>query len=764
MKNQSIKLKRIRDYAIVLAIFMGNIGYSYAQASTICPDDIVVAVDEGQCTGRASWTVLPPADNPGAAVMCTHESGNALPIGTTTVSCTSLNAAGEALTCTFDVSVVECVASEIIEKEITLIVDSDLPVGVDDTENFEGVTYLFTDPGTPVDATISNISIQLFFRVQYASCESDIELRLSDPAGNLVYQGMPFTTCIGSGGVPFPGQLYIMTVPIASAVTTGNIANWVAEFRDANDQNPGEVEYTVRFGKLVYEAKYETNGTGENCGNPLVVNCPESINQAANVNCGAVVNIPEPIFGVDFTDCFNTTAVNDYTGGPDASGFYPIGTTVVTWTFTDIQGNKTSCEQNITITGGTSGTNFGCPENLTATTNIGECTAIVTWNEPAFADCGGGSITGSTHESGDEFPIGTTTITYTAMDGNGDELTCSFEVIVEECESPPPLTTSLSTPDDEDFDIGENDTENFADNTTLIFADPGTPADAVLTNITLQFYFRIFGNSCESDIEIRLTDPVGGVTTFNNVYTTCDGEGPLYFIELTVPSGMTTGMPANWTAEFRDTNDQNAGEAEYSVRWGNLSYDTLVDGGGCADPIILNCPEDITLAPDPGDCTAFVTIPEPQFGVDFTDCTNATITNSYTATSNASGTYPVGETTIIWTATDAQGNIATCAQTITVPGIENLIITCPANVTVETEPGMCGAIATWDEPLLSNGCSGGGSGSADMNVSHNSGDEFPIGTTMVTYTTVDMQGNEITCSFEVIVAECASPRYFYWRK
>ncbi len=757
MKNQSIKLKRMYHYVIFIAIFMGNIGYTYAQASTICPDDIVVSVDEGECSGRATWTVLPPADNPGAAVMCTHESGNALPIGTTTVSCTSLNAAGEEVSCSFDVTIVECLEGEIVEKELTLIVDSDLPVGVDDTEDFEGVTYLFTDPGTPVDATISNISIQLFFRVQYASCESDIEVRLSDPAGNVVYQGTPFTTCIGSGGIPFPGQLYIMTIPIPNASTTGNIANWVAEFRDTNDQNPGEVEYTVRFGKLTYEVKYVIGGTGQNCANPLVTNCPNPVSQAANVNCGAVVNIPQPIFGVDFTDCFNATAINDYTGGPDASGFYPIGTTVVTWTFTDIQGNKTTCEQTVTITGGAGDGNLECPENVMASTNIGECTATATWDEPVFGDCTGGSITGRTHESGDEFPIGTTTVTYTAMDVEGNELTCSFEVTVEECDSPPPITTSLSTPDDNDFFIGENDTENFADNTTLIFTDPGTSADAVLTNISLQFYFRIFGNSCESDIEIRLTDPTGNVNTFSNIYTTCDGEGPLYFTELTVPSGMTTGTIANWIAEFRDTNDQNPGESEYSVRFGSLSYDTVVGGGGCADPIILNCPADITVPPDEGDCTAFVTIPEPQFGIDFTDCTNATITNSFNATSDASGTYPAGTTTIVWTARDTQGNIATCTQNITVIGVENLIITCPENVVVQTEPGMCSAVATWIEPLLSNGCSGSSSGAGAMNVSHNSGDEFPIGTTTVTYTTMDVQGNEITCSFEVIVEECDSP-------
>ncbi|WP_075341543.1 matrixin family metalloprotease [Tenacibaculum agarivorans] len=40
---------------------------------------------------------------------------------------------------------------------------------------------------------------------------------------------------------------------------------------------------------------------------------------------------------------------NDYDGRLDISGFYPIGTTVVTWTVTDQGGNIATCTQNITV-------------------------------------------------------------------------------------------------------------------------------------------------------------------------------------------------------------------------------------------------------------------------------------------------------------------------------------------------------------------------------------------------------------------------------
>ena len=40
---------------------------------------------------------------------------------------------------------------------------------------------------------------------------------------------------------------------------------------------------------------------------------------------------------------------NDFTGTADASGTYPVGTTVVTWTATDVHGNTSTCTQNVTV-------------------------------------------------------------------------------------------------------------------------------------------------------------------------------------------------------------------------------------------------------------------------------------------------------------------------------------------------------------------------------------------------------------------------------
>jgi hypothetical protein len=66
------------------------------------------------------------------------------------------------------------------------------------------------------------------------------------------------------------------------------------------------------------------------------------------------------------------------------------------------------------------------------------------------------------------------------------------------------------------------------------------------------------------------------------------------------------------------------------------------------------------------------------------NCTVASVTNNHPST-----TYTLGTTTVIWTVTDGSGNTATCSQTVTVVDNVNPTITCPANITVNVDAGLC---------------------------------------------------------------------------
>ena len=105
------------------------------------------------------------------------------------------------------------------------------------------------------------------------------------------------------------------------------------------------------------------------------------------------------------------------------------GTTTADWTYTYTI-NRTNTPPTIS----------GCPSNITKYSNSGNplsCSQIVTWTAPtAVNNCGGATNVSSTHNPGNVFPLGTTTVTYTFTDCVGNSSTCLFTVTVVDNTAP----------------------------------------------------------------------------------------------------------------------------------------------------------------------------------------------------------------------------------------------------------------------------------------------------------------------------------------
>lgn len=70
-----------------------------------CPNDISVSTDPGECTAEVHYTVTASDDNPGVTLTCSPASGSTFAKGTTLVSCTATDAAGNTASCKFNVQV-----------------------------------------------------------------------------------------------------------------------------------------------------------------------------------------------------------------------------------------------------------------------------------------------------------------------------------------------------------------------------------------------------------------------------------------------------------------------------------------------------------------------------------------------------------------------------------------------------------------------------------------------------------------------------------
>ncbi len=72
-----------------------------------------------------------------------------------------------------------------------------------------------------------------------------------------------------------------------------------------------------------------------------------------------------------------------------------------------------------------------CPNSQSYTVPIGTSVQTVTWTEPTAQDNTGVLPTLiSTHQPGDEFPIGDTDVIYTATDQAGNSATCTFTITI----------------------------------------------------------------------------------------------------------------------------------------------------------------------------------------------------------------------------------------------------------------------------------------------------------------------------------------------
>ena len=146
--------------------------------------------------------------------------------------------------------------------------------------------------------------------------------------------------------------------------------------------------------------------------------------------------------------------------------------------------------------------------------------------------------------------------------------------------------------------------------------------------------------------------------------------------------------------KFNGTNNESG---TYPLGLTTVNY-IVTDGSGntanCSFTVTINdtqnptitCPANITQAANLGVCTSGVVVAVP---VTADNCSVASVVNNFNNTNNASGTYPLGLTTVNYVVTDGSGNTANCSFTVTINDTQNPTITCPSNVTQVSDPGVC---------------------------------------------------------------------------
>ncbi|MFH2056065.1 MAG: HYR domain-containing protein, partial [bacterium] len=139
------------------------------------------------------------------------------------------------------------------------------------------------------------------------------------------------------------------------------------------------------------------------------------------------------------------------------------------------------------------------------------------------------------------------------------------------------------------------------------------------------------------------------------------------------------------------------------------------------DPPTAIC-QNVTVSAD-ANCEAAVAAAAVDNGSFDTDGTIANMSL------NPAGPYPLGATPVTLTVTDDLGATDECQATITVEDNTNPELTCPGNITVSTDAGLCEAVVNFAASATDN-CDE----SVTIAYSQNPGTAFPKGTTTVNVT------------------------------
>ena len=439
----------------------------------------------------------------------------------------------------------------------------------------------------------------------------------------------------------------------------------------------------------------------------------------------------------------------------DAPATFPVGTTTVTWTITDANGNMETCEQDVIVTDDEFPVITTCPATVNVNADNGSCFATnVNLGTPVATDnC---SVSTLTNNAPGAFSVGTTVVTWTVTDVNGNSVTCLQNVIVTDNQLPVIVCPANITEHNNPTICGSNTislgTPFTSDNCNVNTVSNDAPAFFPIGTTTVTWTVTdVNGNSAQCTQNVTIIDNELPVVTLcpADINTTTDPNDCFINsanVNLVAPTVTDNCGIATITSDAPASFNVGTTTVTWTVTDVNGNMETCEQDVIVTDdelPIITTCPATVNVNADNGSC--FATNVNLGTPVATDNCTVSTLTN------NAPGAFSVGTTFVTWTVTDVNGNSVTCLQNVIVTDNQNPVIICNAAITQSNDNGACGSSTVLlVTPSTFDNCS------VDL-ITNDAPTFFPIGTTTVTWTVTDVNGNSAQCTQDIIINDDENP-------
>jgi len=447
------------------------------------------------------------------------------------------------------------------------------------------------------------------------------------------------------------------------------------------------------------------------------------------------------IVNLDSPTASDVQDVTIYIIAPDV---FPVGETTVTWTAVDESGNSASATQTVTIVD-TTKPGLSIPQDQTVEASSLEGTLVEIDQAEAHDITGISSIV---HDAPDVFPLGSTLIAWIATDNHGNITTAYQTVTVVDTTTP-----TIIYPQDilaEAIDP----TMNYIGLGELDAAD-SVGIESVTNDKPITFSFG------STTITWTVTDTSGNISQATQVVTLVDTTDP----EIIAPSdivaeatdlsgtmielGEATAHDVMGIASVTEHPPRFFVLGETTVTW--TATDTSGNSASATQTVtivdttspIITAPDSITVEATSADSN-IVALGSPV---------SSDLVDIPSISNNAPDVFPVGETTVTWTAVDTSGNSASSTQTITIIDTTSPELTMPEDVMISAcsleKQGEIGEAQAHDL-----------AGSA-LTITNDAPDTFLLGDTVETWNVSDEVGNSSSSQQVISVQPCGKPLSYY---
>jgi hypothetical protein len=407
---------------------------------------------------------------------------------------------------------------------------------------------------------------------------------------------------------------------------------------------------------------------------------------------------------------------------------FPINTsTLVTWTFTDANGNTTTQQQNVTINDNVA----PVPSFPNLNTVTSPCNPVTSLAIPTATDNCSGVITGTTTTA---FPItSSTTVTWTYTDASGNATSQTQNIVIGDNQAPIPNVSSLG---------------DLISTCSVTALTPPTATDncagivTATSNVTLPInssttinwvYTDAAGNTSTQNQNVVINDNIAPVPTSANladINSTCNA-----ITSLTAPTAND-----NCAGQITGTSNVNLPiTTSTTITW------TFTDAAGntTTQTQIVNVGDD--LAPVP----VLSNLTDINASCSITSLTAPTANDNCagTVTGTTNVTLPITSSTLLtWTYTDGVGNTSTQTQNVV---INDNIAPIPSVSSLPIITEVC-SVNSLTAPTANDNCAGLITGSTNA--------VLPItSSTVITWTYNDGNGNTVTQDQNIIISDNIAP-------